>query len=575
MTWYFDAVLPGVFGTPQPFYFPFTRWYWCDYSPSVVNVDDTDADLPDYGDRSARFEPSVSGRKVGIKIRNLTKRFSKNQQPAVDRLSIDLYERDITALLGHNGAGKTTTMFILTGFLRPTGGTAYVNGLSIRRDMVKIRESLGLCPQHDVLFDTMTVEEHLAFFATLKGCPRHEVNRAVHRMTGVLHLEAKSSTVSKDLSGGMKRKLCVGIALIADYKVVVLDEPTSGMDPEARRQTWDILQSQRAGRTMILSTHFMEEADILDDRIAIMAGGQLQCYGSSLFLKNIYGTGYRLNIVKNILCIPENVLNVIRVHVPGVRLESNVGAELSFVLPKEQSANFEKLFTDLENNHTVLGIDSFGASLTTLQEEVFLKAMETGDDTLQDNLQNSRVQSHTQTSGGTSSTGAASGTSTSDDEMFGVRFRRTTGAASLALQRSHAMLVKHAVHSWRNRIVALAHLLPPVIFTIIACVIAQHVVEKQTDPPSLLLSLAHFNDRQCRLWAYYSCGTSTIRVRFEHDSATTRYEVFRALAYEIDSSTPRQSVVGVSCMLIDSSMHTIFTLYRPKVYLGLPYIVCV
>jgi len=157
-------------------------------------------------------------------------------------------------------------------------------------------------------------------------------------------------------------------------------------------------------------------------------------------------TGYRLNIVKNILCIPENVLNVIRVHVPGVRLESNVGAELSFVLPKEQSANFEKLFTDLENIHTVLGIDSFGASLTTL-EEVLMKAMETGDDTLQDNLQNSRVQSHTQTSGGTSSTGAASGTSTSDDEMFGVRFRRTTGAASLALQRSHAMLVKHAVHS--------------------------------------------------------------------------------------------------------------------------------
>jgi len=446
MTWYFDAVLPGVFGTPQPFYFPFTRWYWCGYSSSVVNVDDTEADLPDYGDRSARFEPSVSCRKVGIKIRNLTKRFSKNQQPAVDRLSIDLYEGDITALLGHNGAGKTTTMFMLTGYLRLTGGTAYINGLSIRRDMVKIRESLGLCPQHDVLFDTMTVEEHLAFFATLKGCPRHEVNRAVHRMIGVLHLEAKSSTVSKDLSGGTKRKLCVGIALIADSKVVVLDEPTSGMDPEARRQTWDILQSQRAGRTMILSTHFMEEADILDDRIAIMAGGQLQCYGSSLFLKNIYGTGYRLNIVNNILCIPENVLNVIRVHVPGVRLESNVGAMLSFVLPKEQSANFEKLFTDLENNHTLLGIDSFGASLTTL-EEVFLKAMETGDDTLQDNLQNSRVQSHTQTSGGTSSTGAASGTSTSDDEMFGVRFRRTTGAASLALQRSRAMLVKHAVHS--------------------------------------------------------------------------------------------------------------------------------
>jgi ATP-binding cassette subfamily A (ABC1) protein 3 len=411
--------------------------------------------------------------------------------------------------------------------------------------MVKIRESLGLCPQHDVLFDTMTVEEHLTFFAKLKGSPFHEVPQEVDHMLKVLHLEDKRLTASKDLSGGMKRKLSVGIALVAGSKFVILDEPTSGMDPEARRQAWDILQSQRAGRTMILSTHFMDEADLLGDRIAIMADGVLQCCGSSLFLKNKYGIGYHLTIVKNPICDVEKISQTIKRHVPDAELESNVGAELSFILPKEKSHLFEALFTDLEENQGVLGIDSFGASVTTL-EEVFLKVGEICDTTLQNNLQygggenrpclqngetlgndgkyvidiqngetknghvenggdtmnNGKLQngsasyvdltaSHlTQTASSKSLTGLMSVSTAPDDEMFGIAFKKQSGS-EWYVQQFYAMLIKHMIHSWRNKIVTIVQLAVPVIFAIIGCIVTL-TIAGPTDPPALPLNLSYF-----------------------------------------------------------------------------------
>uniref|UniRef100_K1QVF6 ATP-binding cassette sub-family A member 3 n=1 Tax=Magallana gigas TaxID=29159 RepID=K1QVF6_MAGGI len=190
-----------------------------------------------------------------------------------------------------------------------------------------VRKSLGLCPQHNILFDTLTVEEHLQFFAQLKGCPKDNVQKEVDEMIRVLGLETKRTSFSMTLSGGQKRKLSVGIALIAGSKVVILDEPTSGMDPAARRQTWEILQKFREDRTMILSTHFMDEADLLGDRIAIMADGVVKCCGTSLFLKKLYGAGYHLVMVKDRDCDVKAVTNVIKQHIPAAELESEISAD--------------------------------------------------------------------------------------------------------------------------------------------------------------------------------------------------------------------------------------------------------
>ena len=252
------------------------------------------------------FEAEPEGLQLGIQVSGLRKVFGRGDSAkvAVSNMYLNMYHGQITALLGHNGAGKTTTMSMLTGMIPATSGTATVNGYDIRTDIDSVRDSLGLCPQHDVLFDQMTVREHLEFFARLKGCEASQVAEEVEHMLSAVGLQWKANAQSRTLSGGQKRKLSVGIALVAGSSIVILDEPTSGMDPEARRGMWDILQRERHDRTMLLTTHFMDEADLLGDRIAIMSAGQVKCCGSSLFLKTKYGE----EEVRVVSCCADNSL---------------------------------------------------------------------------------------------------------------------------------------------------------------------------------------------------------------------------------------------------------------------------
>nr|XP_009772921.1 PREDICTED: ABC transporter A family member 1-like [Nicotiana sylvestris] len=142
------------------------------------------------------------------------------------------------------------------------------------------------------------VKEHLEIFADVKGVPEDAKEKAVTEMVDEVGLADKLNTVVKALSGGMKRKLSLGIALIGNSKVIILDEPTSGMDPYSMRLTWQLIKRKKKGRIILLTTHSMDEADVLGDRIAIMANGSLKCCGSSIFLKHQYGVGYTLTLVK-------------------------------------------------------------------------------------------------------------------------------------------------------------------------------------------------------------------------------------------------------------------------------------
>uniref|UniRef100_A0A8C8T3P5 ATP-binding cassette, sub-family A member 3 n=1 Tax=Peromyscus maniculatus bairdii TaxID=230844 RepID=A0A8C8T3P5_PERMB len=373
VTWYVEAVFPGQFGVPQPWYFFLMPSYWCGNTRTVVGKKEEDSD-PEKALRTEYFEAEPEDLVAGIKIKHLSKVFQVGNKDKVGirDLNLNLYEGQITVLLGHNGAGKTTTMSMLTGLFPPTSGHAYIHGYEISQDMVQIRKSLGLCPQHDVLFDNLTVAEHLYFYAQLKGLSLQKCPEEVKQMLHILGLEDKRDLRSKFLSGGMKRKLSIGIALIAGSKVLMLDEPTSGMDAVSRRAVWDLLQQQKNDRTILLTTHFMDEADLLGDRIAILAKGELQCCGSSLFLKQKYGAGYHMTLVKEPHCNPEGISQLVHHHVPNAMLESHAGAELSFILPKESTHRFESLFAKLEKKQKELGIASFGASVTTM-EEVFLR----------------------------------------------------------------------------------------------------------------------------------------------------------------------------------------------------------
>ncbi|KAF2898000.1 hypothetical protein ILUMI_08174 [Ignelater luminosus] len=364
ITLYVEAVFPGEYGVPLPWNFPFTASYWWG------NVNDNVVDVRRSFTESEFYESEPTHLQVGIKVQHLHKEFSN--KVAVKDLSLNMYKDQITVLLGHNGAGKTTTMSMLTGMFPPTSGTAIVGGYDIRKDMTRVRESLGLCPQHNILFDELTVREHLYFYSRLKGLGRNLVEDEINKYVDLLELQPKKNAKSSELSGGMKRKLSVAVALCGGSKVVMCDEPTAGMDPAARRALWDLLLSQKKGRTILLSTHYMDEADLLGDRIAIMAGGDLQCCGSSFFLKKKYGAGYHLVMDKSPQCNVDDVTKLLEKYIPNIHVESNVGSELRYLLSEEYSSIFEMMLSDLEVNSEVLGILSYGISLTTL-EEVFMK----------------------------------------------------------------------------------------------------------------------------------------------------------------------------------------------------------
>ncbi|CAI5799096.1 phospholipid-transporting ATPase ABCA7 [Podarcis lilfordi] len=414
-TWYIEGVFPGQYGIPKPWNFPFQKSYWfgealADRSPRPIPTNSLNS-------AEVIVEDPPAHLKVGVSIRNLVKIYHSGGKIAVNGLSLDFYEGQITSFLGHNGAGKTTTMSILTGLLPPSSGTAYVMGRDICSDMDIIRRTMGVCPQHNVLFDILTVEEHIWFYGRLKGLSGEQVREEMEQIIQDVGLPHKRRDQTKNLSGGMQRKLSVAIAFVGGSKVVILDEPTAGVDPYSRRGIWDLLLKYRTGRTVILSTHYMDEADLLGDRVAIISQGRLCCCGSSLFLKTKLGTGYYLTLVKreagrghhlvgvNGVAAPAGkkadsdserscdtglgseqnsegtdvpqLTAVIQKLVPGSRLVEDICQEVLYVLPYSGAKDgaFGELFRELDARLAELGISGYGISDTSL-EEIFLKVAE-------------------------------------------------------------------------------------------------------------------------------------------------------------------------------------------------------
>jgi ATP-binding cassette subfamily A (ABC1) protein 3 len=214
-------------------------------------------------------------------------------------------------------------------------------------------------------------------YARLKGIPEVEVAEKLRDVVGAVGLTEKLHTKSMALSGGMKRKLSLSCALVGGKdvsKVLFLDEPTSGMDPYSRRSTWNMLQSSREGRTIILTTHFMEEADLLGDRIAIMGTGRVLCNGTSMFLKRQQGAGYTLVLETSDSCDTNAISKLLQQHVPEFSVQSSVGKEKAYQLPMTATGSFAALFNALDAQKDSLGIVNYGMSVTTM-ESVFLKVI--------------------------------------------------------------------------------------------------------------------------------------------------------------------------------------------------------
>ncbi len=399
LAWYASEVIPSEWGTCRPWYFFVTPSFWsCGrfgnkvHGAKELNILQNEAEVEGSGGKPGeawieKVSPNLLRQVTSetcLAVRNLKKEFHSHGTTVYaigadnmsSGLSITMFRGQVTALLGHNGAGKSTIMNMLSGMTSVSNGDAYLSGKSVRMNMKEIRHDLGVCPQHDILYDNVTVLEHLQLFAVIKGVPGKDVQEEAESMIRAVGLTEKRNEHANTLSGGQKRKLSVGMAFIGGSTTVFLDEPTSGMDPHSRRFTWDVIRQLKQGRIILLTTHFMDEADLLGDRIAILSHGQLQCCGSSLFLKRVYGVGYSLTLVKDEGHEPlnscEEIIDLMKTHVPETKLLSDVGNEISLQLPQAAGPHFPALLAEIDEKLELLHIASYGLSVTTL-EEVFLK----------------------------------------------------------------------------------------------------------------------------------------------------------------------------------------------------------
>jgi ABC-type multidrug transport system ATPase subunit len=261
--------------------------------------DDEDSDVKDERARAMANEPASAVRLCNL--HQIYRRWpfgiaSKHDVHAVRGVSLCMDEGTITCLLGHNGAGKSTVINMLTGILPPTRGDTFVFDHAISSDVDLVRDSIGICPQHDILWDELTPEEHLELFAVLKGLPSSSIASEVRERLESVELGRVGALRSATFSGGMKRRLSIAISSVGDPRLIVLDEPSTGCDVKVAQSVWKSIQRLKKGRVILLSTHSMIEADTLADKVAIMSQGRMKAVGTPLHLKDKFGDGYRLSI---------------------------------------------------------------------------------------------------------------------------------------------------------------------------------------------------------------------------------------------------------------------------------------
>ncbi len=244
-------------------------------------------------------------KEVIMEARNLTKDFGDFR--AVEKLNLEINRGEVFGFLGPNGAGKTTSISMMVGLLKPTSGQVLIDNEEVK----KIEKgTIGICPQELVLWDHLTCKESLMLMGDMYEVPVDKLRKRVQKLLDDLFLSEKANTVVTQLSGGMKRRLNLALALVHEPEIVVLDEPSEGLDPQSRRVLWNYIRSLRddEGKTVILTTHLMDEADRLSDRIAIIDQGKLLRLDTPSNLKKEIGEG---DVVEMKISDPEKNKEVI------------------------------------------------------------------------------------------------------------------------------------------------------------------------------------------------------------------------------------------------------------------------
>lgn len=335
----------------------------------------------------------------GLRAQHLTRAYKSSaygKMTAVDDLTFGVKKGEVFAVVGPNGAGKSTTIGMLRGEIQPSqdGASVHIGPVDALKDRRAARARLGVCPQFDAV-DQMTVLEQLEFYAGVRGVS--DPKRNAQQIVDAVGLQRFKDSMASKLSGGNKRKLSLGIALIGNPELVLLDEPSSGMDPLAKRTMWKTLVQFVPGRSVLLTTHSMEEADHLADRVGVLAKRMLDI-GTTSHLRNKHGYGFHIQLI----CASaphtsseemESVKQWVESALPGAKLEGysyhgqlrfNIPAKTASTSNEELGSSSEdrngevsvgKLFVLLEENKEKLGLEFYSVSPSTF-DEVFLRVVE-------------------------------------------------------------------------------------------------------------------------------------------------------------------------------------------------------
>ncbi|KAH0572553.1 ABC transporter family protein [Spironucleus salmonicida] len=432
---YIDLITPSAHGSRLPIYGPFSPEFWgvsktppppASHYPTYKRK----ADLTQW-DKDVRTESrkilsplgsadfnSIKDSAIIIYDLNVIFKGFKDTKHAVNQLSFAMPKNQVVGLLGANGAGKSTTLSVLTGSLKATSGEVQILGYSTTSQRRQISELLGYAPQFDVLWPDLSPAEHISIFANLRGLTYEEEIKSIKLArtaafraglaqmedeeesnasegNGLLKKLSKKEALAKltqlrlqdvglydaqdvksvSLSGGMRRRLTLCLALVGNPPILMLDEISTGLDPISRRKIWDVILRAKTDRSVLLTTHSMEECDTLSDRIAVMAHGILRCIGSSAHLKTRYGMGYRIDIscefdpisgVSDVLRVRDEL---VKKYMPEAILVGRTGGHLTLAVAR--TVEFQRLQEFLKQVETSDLVKGWGIRQTTL-EEVFL-----------------------------------------------------------------------------------------------------------------------------------------------------------------------------------------------------------
>jgi len=370
---YCELVVPDGIGVKQhPLFFLERRW-WSrligSQNTTSLTPSPEENESEEVSNERKKVWQDVSGSKYVIKMLDLHKDYGN--KVAVKNLSMGIENLECFGLLGPNGSGKSTTVNILCGYFSPTKGTALIRQMDIRTDIDLVHLIMGVCPQENIIWEDLTGKEHLNFYGRLKNLSGSTLDAEVaYRLKQVDLYNVRNKKAGK-YSGGMKRRLCVAMSLVGRPEVILMDEPSTGLDPKARTNLWSVIRTAKKKSCLLLTTHSMEEAEALCDRVGIFVNGEMKSIGAPALLKSKFGDNFKLTISTSSSEEPKLTELVKEKFPQSILFNSPVSGTRIYQLPRSQT-KLSEVFAAVKLWGDQVKMTDWGISNVTL-EEVFLQ----------------------------------------------------------------------------------------------------------------------------------------------------------------------------------------------------------